>query len=948
MKVMRFSELKYLLLGMFLLISFVEIRAQYVPSGERGEPAARRYSVIDTNVIRSSFYNVGFGGRMGVGQGMAYEWPKGTNRDYLALATMFVGGEVVDANGDTIHIVSLPAFRNSPQGQSWNFEPVPQYQNQNSGQLARSDDPSTWPAMWIDKLNDPTDPGWPGSWNGLFGKNVFINGTELYYHFADNVYNRYRYYPIPSDTTRRGLGIVVSQRTLAWREPFLEDAIVTVSDIFNVGSQTILRAGVTMWIADLLGGDGDSQDDMISYDLSRKTVYFKDRDGLSSNPAFANARVLMPALTFLRTPQAGGAELGMTNIQYLHAGGINFPTIADDFFWDTFMRPGEYMDPHAIGLPGDYDAFVSSSYFSLPAQGSRRLVTAFVFADDSLNINRKVNYLRGLVGGGFTTNSVAVSLVSPQPGQVLSGQVPVEWSAGAERQSLKLDIFCSSNAGDTWRLISQGESNDGSSLLNTDTLSDGIFYKIMLVAYDSLGLGYKIMDSTCTINNAQQAPPQIRLDRSLAGGVWQLQVPVRWVAGDADGDPVTVDLSYRISGSESWTSLVTGLPNSGRYDLDVSSLPNSRFYNLRGSVTSGALSGADSTGPFEIRNPRYGLSESAFVERNTVGTGLIQPHIVSPTQVTGHTYHVMFTGPSDSATSYNVFDENTSSTVVSGATQMTGVVEGPLFDGIRLLVRTDGCQVDQSATGWRRQGIHSPVFELYRYDFEQGSREMKDYCVVIGNVGMDTSNAAFAFGIQLPSRFVNFTVKDAASNMRVPFAFLEIDGNDGRFTASSSTWSDYIVLLRRFNPDSLGPTWMVWMSPDLLANPIPGDTLAIHLRKPFQNEDTYRFTALAGGLLNVRDQSPNQFTLSQNFPNPFNPQTEIHFSLGSMQQVELQIYDILGRMVRSLVHDRFDPGEHVVRWDGKDENGLSVATGVYFYRLAAGAFVQTKKMVLLR
>lgn len=948
MKGMSFAPLRRFALSALVLGSFVEVRAQYVPLGERGQPAARRYSVLDTNTVRSTFYNFGFGGRMGVGQGMAYEWPKGTNRDYLALVTMFVGGEVIDANGDTIHIVSVPAFRTNPQtGLSWNFEPVPDYQNAGSNELARSDEPSTWPSTWIDKLNDPTDPGWPGSWNGLLGKNVFINGTELYHHYADNLYNRYRYYPIPSDTTRRGLGIVVSQRTLAWREPFLEDAIVTVSDIFNVGSQTIQRAGVTMWIADFLGGDGDSQDDLMSYNLPRKTLYFKDRDGLSVNPAFANARVLMPALTFLQTPQTGGVELGMTNIQYLPAGAINFSQTSDVFFWNTFMRPGDYIDPQLITV-GDYDAFASASYFTLPAHGSRRFVTSIVFAEDSLNTNRKVNYLRGLVGGGFTTNSVSVSIISPQPGQVLSGQVPIQWTVGAGRQSLKLDIFCSSNAGGSWRLISEGELNDGGSILNTDTLSDGIFYKLMLVAYDSLGLGSAIMDSTCIINNPPPSPPQIRLMSPLTGQVWQSEIPLRWQAGDPDGDTVTVDLFYDVAGAGNWTSLVAGLPNTGHYTLDISSLPNSRMYSLKAIAHSGDTAASDSSGQFEIRNPRYGLSESAFVQRNTVGTGLIQAHIVTPAQVTGHTYNVMFVGPSDSATSYNVFDENTSSTVVSGATQMTGVVEGPLFDGIRLLIRTDGGQVDQMATGWRRQGIHNPVFELYRYDFEQGSREMKDYYALIGNVGMDTSNAAFAFGIQLASRFVNFTVRDAASNVRVPFAFLEIDGNDGRFTASSSTWSDYIVLLRRFNPDSLGPTWMVWMSPDLMANPIPGDTLVVRLRKPFQNEDTYRFTALAGGLLNVRDQSPHHFILSQNFPNPFNPQTEIRFSLGSMQHVELQVYDILGRVVQTLVRERLDPGEHAVRWDGKNEKGLSVSTGVYFYRLAAGAFVQTKKMVLLR
>ena len=921
------------------------IRAQYVPTAERGNPNARRRSVIDTNLIRTSLQNFGYGGRTDAAHGMPYEWSKGTNRYYLALATMFVGGEVIDVNGDTIHIVSVPAFRtNLLTGQSWNFEPVPEYQNPNSNQLARSDDPATWPPMWIDQLGDSTDPGWPGAWNGLFGKNLFINGTETYHHFADNLYSRYRYYPIPSDTTRRGLGIVVSQRTLAWREPFLEDAIVTVSDIYNVGIQNIERAAVTMWIADFLGGDGDSQDDLISYNLLRKTLYFKDRDGLSSNQAFANARVLMPALVFLQTPTNSGVELGMTNIQYLPTA-INFSQTADIFFWNTLMRPGSFVNPQIIPI-GDDDAFASCGYFPLPAHGSQRFVTAFVFAEDSLNINRKVNYLKGLVGGSYSPNGVQVSITLPQPGQVLSGQSPIHWDAGAGRQSLKIDMFYSSNAGDTWRLLAQGVANGGSSVLNTDTLSDGIFYRLMLVAYDSLGLGYRIMDSTFTINNPQQAPPQIRLNKSIAGRAWQSQIPVRWVAGDADGDSVAIDFSYRTQGSPQWIPIVAGLPNTGQYALEISGLPNSSFCIFRGIARAGTLSGTDTAGILEIRNPRYVLPETAFVQRNTRGTGIIQPSIVNPAQVNGHTYNVVFSGPSDSATSYSVIDQNSGLTVVSGATQIDGTVEGPMFDGIRMFVRTDGIFLNQSETRWNHQGIHRTAFELFTNVFDFGYREPRDYLVEIGNVGLDTSNAAIIAGFSIPSRSVNFTVKDATTGQRVPFAFVESDGDDGRLTTGNL--SDVVILLRRFSPDSIGPTWSLYMLPDSLGNPLAGDTLIVRLHKPFQNLDSYRFTAITGPLLGVPDERPNQYALSQNYPNPFNPQTDIRFSIGSVGHTVLEIYDVLGRRVRTLVNERLDPGEHILQWNGQNDNGVNVSSGVYFYRVISGTFMQTRKMLLLR
>lgn len=88
--------------------------------------------------------------------------------------------------------------------------------------------------------------------------------------------------------------------------------------------------------------------------------------------------------------------------------------------------------------------------------------------------------------------------------------------------------------------------------------------------------------------------------------------------------------------------------------------------------------------------------------------------------------------------------------------------------------------------------------------------------------------------------------------------------------------------------------------------------------------------------------------LEQNSPNPFNPQTAIRFSLDSKQSVKLSVYDVNGRLVRMLVSGVKEVGTHSVTWDGRDNAGSSVSSGVYFYRLDAGKFSQTKKMVMLK
>jgi hypothetical protein len=88
--------------------------------------------------------------------------------------------------------------------------------------------------------------------------------------------------------------------------------------------------------------------------------------------------------------------------------------------------------------------------------------------------------------------------------------------------------------------------------------------------------------------------------------------------------------------------------------------------------------------------------------------------------------------------------------------------------------------------------------------------------------------------------------------------------------------------------------------------------------------------------------------LHQNNPNPFNPNTAISFSLRERGRVSLAVYDVAGRLVRVLIDGVREAGPHDVTWDGRNRDGSAVTSGVYFYHLEAGEFVETKKMVLLR
>ncbi|PWB71358.1 hypothetical protein C3F09_07975, partial [candidate division GN15 bacterium] len=86
----------------------------------------------------------------------------------------------------------------------------------------------------------------------------------------------------------------------------------------------------------------------------------------------------------------------------------------------------------------------------------------------------------------------------------------------------------------------------------------------------------------------------------------------------------------------------------------------------------------------------------------------------------------------------------------------------------------------------------------------------------------------------------------------------------------------------------------------------------------------------------------------QNFPNPFNPQTTVGFDLPQAEHVTLTVYNLLGQRIRTLADGDFDAGHQSVMWDGRGDNGDAVASGVYLYRLEAGSYVATKKMLLLK
>jgi len=152
--------------------------------------------------------------------------------------------------------------------------------------------------------------------------------------------------------------------------------------------------------------------------------------------------------------------------------------------------------------------------------------------------------------------------------------------------------------------------------------------------------------------------------------------------------------------------------------------------------------------------------------------------------------------------------------------------------------------------------------------------------------------------------------------------------------------------------------WQSQQSPCVNNGSLPASSLGLQIMTTRTDEVPdeeqvdmgYHFSISTPTSVNIEPtvKFPNAFELSQNYPNPFNPETVIQYQLPKSAEVHLEIYSILGQLVRTIVNEKQPEGYYTAHWNGKDEQGRPLASSVYIYRLSAGEFVQVRKMLLVR
>ena len=391
----------------------------------------------------------------------------------------------------------------------------------------------------------------------------------------------------------------------------------------------------------------------------------------------------------------------------------------------------------------------------------------------------------------------------------------------------------------------------------------------------------------------------------------------------------------------------------------------------------------------DLSGPAYGDTIRVNHVDGT-GNGTMIPIVVDPYVLTGHTYRVDFSMSDGQNLVWSLKDINTETVLMN---QELDDDTRPVIDGFQLIIE-DTELLDFSEYTVDGSGYYY-IGSYYTYSWRESARAVdtyggwgvedveelsKDYELRFTgeyeNPGADVIYVKEGTGAM--ATFVgaqNYDIGDHPMNpnpgsdipfsLRIPFEVWNLDDNrqvnfviwdrwqqltDNPFYAFNPYGRMYCWILNTPYHESPmdfstgEPNHLTWNLIFWHTDFVEGDVVRILYDNPLSTNDVYLFTTdidstVNGGVIDIK------YDLLQNYPNPFNESTTIRFRLVRAEPVTITIYNMLGKRVREL---RTDGSQLQLEWNGTDENGVPVSSGVYFYRIVVGDFRKVRKMILLR
>ncbi|MCX7785668.1 MAG: T9SS type A sorting domain-containing protein [candidate division WOR-3 bacterium] len=782
--------------------------------------------------------------------------------------------------------------------------------------------------------------------------------------------------PVYHDTPfGRPLGIEVYQTIYAWDYPTLEDVFFIKYRIKNVSGQTLRQ----MYLGICADPDiGMYNDDMVGIirkrcigsDTIRDVAFAGDYDNTESNnpPYWESGTPGVVAYKFLDGPRRpDGTVIGMTAFkkftidydpttnrnQYLTLAGYDYRTLI-------------YSPYDSIDLsPGDKRFLMCTGPFNLLRDSVATIIIAVIGApygdNGELWYNRDTNDLKPLCriannvqrfyNSRYLTHQTRV--IHPNGGEYLSGFAQITYQATSSTTNpLLIDLLYSSDWGISWDTLATGLSNTG--VYNWQTLNhpDGVCYLLRVMAYDTITSGSDVSDSLFAINNPGNAPPYIKilspssqygLPESLSG-----ICSIRWFARDPEfRDSLRIDILLRKSQDTIYKPLALNEANDRLYVWDSKRTANGDYW-LKLKTFDEQFVTYDSV-YVKVRNR---ISGGNIIHYHGICNLLnIRVWIHYPESLTGHQYEISFREPKPPAGTgivrygYDVIDLSTQDTVlkqyyfsayptydfspiVKGfSIETRSAISSPNFKFDSVKVMSGNYPQDflsvvslPSSYQWPFRGSR---YKLYWTNYPGSYRTLQVYDI--------------DYGIYIPFRrfqpqpnwidsaygwcFLNNNFRSPSDTLRLGIdRYIYICGGIIRLNPSEP-----ITIL----PDS-GSQWIVY--PCTLRTPVNGNK--------------YRFQPTYGIQENLF--STTKIQLLSSYPNPFSNRIMINYFIPYTTFATISVYDVTGRKIHTLHQGSTKPGWHTLSWNGVNNNGKKITTGIYFVKLTALGQSLCKKITFIR
>lgn len=928
-------------------------------SAQTSAPTLRKIGFLTGNRIGLSAYNDGAISGFQQGIDLRGEWPLGSGENYIGDITPCIGLElpIKDYNGDgiadSVHSVIIsrgPRYgqgeeRNPTLGYFWGFNPVTNTVNENSDSFPLSSDKSTWPINW------------GGVWPGLYNSGEIVADKEAFFKmddFWDDEFNGI-FHPIESDLSITGHGIEVSVRLMQFNSLGLEDVLFRVYDIKNNSDHNYEKVFFGNVTGTLMGGDGDSGDDLSYLDDSTGIIYSWDADGIGN----VGQLTATMAEAFIESPSFN--DFGESNL-FSQSGSPDMSN--DSLLWDRFTKPNMYSQ--FLPMPMDGDILYSTKLFSLNSGETKRVVSIIAFDYLKDRLEDKIFLAEALWHNQFNTEQLQskIKVNNFEENSEFSNVVPITWQSSYTGG--KVDLYYTGDFGETWSLIAESLGNTGSynwdsQLSNIEESAFGQF-RIILKDENNYLIGYSTSNSFLLDKNGNGKPileilnEEVLYSKTLTENNIELSIMV----GDSEKENLGLNIYYKNSINGSY-QLIEGLeyPFSNvahLYNLNLLTLPNSDELFIKFEVKDSKNEYIYVTKKISKQNVRELTSNEYLTVISGYSKSQFNVYIADKTVLLPVKYLITFDDTSSIENVYFNVKKISDDTSVLENELFLPNIESKMFNGIVFETDFVKTKLDLEKSKWNSNVSANFNYLMQPFVNHDGMEDNgyslpNDYKIVFYDSVVDTSIADTLirklppFRTIIPTKAVNFKIWNITKNKEVDFTALE----------SGTITSNLIIWLHEENLSKRKRTWRINISlqePNMFPIGKEGDTLFLASQKGFSVYDSLVIENLVVGV-NSGDNIPTKYSLSHNFPNPFNPSTTIRYTIpsnvnGEAVNIKIVVFDVLGREVVTLVNGNQKFGDYEVNFDASN-----LSSGVYFCRLNASInsvirFSKSIKMLLIK